>query len=142
MLSTLVALTALQVAPPLRVRDDAGRARLVKPTTRPLLLSFWATWCPPCREELPRLAEAARGGRVQVLAVNYGESPAQVRAYLKRAGLGALPVAFAGPAELNAWPLPGLPASALVDTRGALKAVQYGPLGAAQLKRWLDALPR
>jgi thiol-disulfide isomerase/thioredoxin len=64
---------------------------------RPLLVNFWATWCPPCVEELPLLNrfhqdQRARGWRVLGLAV---DQPSAVRAWLKKTPLD-FPIAMAG----------------------------------------------
>ena len=55
-----------------------------------VLLNFWATWCPPCRVELPRFAQWQRElghSGLRVIAVSMNDSPAPVRAQLKRAPL-------------------------------------------------------
>lgn len=49
-------------------RDDQPPGRLELRHGRPLLLHFWATWCPPCRDELPALLDLARHGEVDVVA--------------------------------------------------------------------------
>jgi thiol-disulfide isomerase/thioredoxin len=73
---------------PLKISRFAGQA---------LLVNFWATWCPPCVEELPMLSRFAqeqqsRGWRVLGLAV---DQPSSVRAWLAKSPL-AFPVAMAG----------------------------------------------
>lgn len=48
------------------------------------LLNFWATWCPPCKEEIPsieRLSQMMKGKKFEVFAVSVGESPATVKAF-------------------------------------------------------------
>ena len=139
MLLTVLAVAVLlpgRVAPPLGYRDAAGKTQSVQ-TGRPLIVSFWASWCGPCREELPRLKRAAVGGRVRVLALNYGESVSTAQAYLKREGLSGLPAGYVRAADPQLWPLPGLPSSVLLNAAGVVQRVQYGPLNEATLNGWL-----
>jgi thiol-disulfide isomerase/thioredoxin len=75
--------------PPLDVVDLAGKPwRLEAQAGRVVVLNFWATWCAPCRLEMPSLdAMAARRGHdgVVVAAINYKESPDVIRRFLERA---------------------------------------------------------
>lgn len=51
-----------------------------------VFLNFWATWCPPCREEMPSmevLYKELKGEKFDILAISVGESPETVRAFLK-----------------------------------------------------------
>ncbi|OYV34491.1 MAG: alkyl hydroperoxide reductase, partial [Thiomonas sp. 20-64-5] len=57
---------------------------------QPLVLNLWATWCPPCRRELPLLIEAAQKHEgARIVLVNEGETAARVAAYLQREKLGS-----------------------------------------------------
>jgi thiol-disulfide isomerase/thioredoxin len=67
------------------VGPDGSTRRLSDSRGETVLLHFWATWCPPCREELPQLLalgrDLARGGRLEVVLVTLDEDWAAVRTY-------------------------------------------------------------
>ncbi len=109
---------------------------------RPLLVNFWATWCPPCVEELPLLdqffqSHRAQGWQLLGLAI---DQPSAVRAFLARRPL-AFPVGLAG---LGGTELSrelgnsngGLPFSVLLDPAGRLVERKLGRLQAEDLERW------
>lgn len=55
---------------------------------KPLVINFWATWCPPCRREMPALARAQQQNpNIHIVMINQSESPAQVKAFLAEQGL-------------------------------------------------------
>lgn len=101
-----------------------------------VLVNYWATWCPPCIEELPELerfhTEAA--GTAVVLGVNAEEiTESRLRGFVERHGL-SFPILPAGesPAGVGlVGPLPGLPTSYLVAPDGELVARQVGRVTAA-----------
>jgi thiol-disulfide isomerase/thioredoxin len=109
---------------------------------RPLLLNFWATWCPPCVEELPLLDQffqSHRGQGWQVLGLAI-DQPSAVRAFLARRPL-AFPIGLAG---LGGTELSrelgnsngGLPFSVLFDRAGRLVERKLGRLQSEDLERW------
>jgi len=113
---------------------------------RPLLLNFWATWCPPCVEELPLLntfyrAQQARGWGVLGVAVDRAEA---VRPFLRRLPLD-FPVAVAGMAGVE-WtrrlgnPQGGLPFTVLFDGQGQIVQRKIGQLRADDLTEWAAQL--
>lgn len=123
----------IQIDPPepagrLVLTDLAGRRKpLSAYRGKAVLLNFWASWCPPCRRELPILrrlqARAAREPFV-VLPVSLDKSAATVTAYLKRLGLVDLStfidaegVVASGPksAEPTPFPLYGMPMTYVLD---------------------------
>jgi thiol-disulfide isomerase/thioredoxin len=108
--------------PPLGLADLHGRTwDLAALKGRPVLLNFWATWCEPCRAEMPsldRLARAHAAEGLAVLAVNYQEGEAKVRAFLAQTGVG-LPVLFDREGEAaRTWTPRVFPSTVLIDRRG------------------------
>lgn len=98
---------------------------------RVVLVNFWATWCEPCREEMPsieRLRARLAGQPFDVLAVNSGESPEKVGAFLKRENI-ALPVLLDRDQQAAAaWKAKGLPMTFLVDARGRVRYWAFGEM--------------
>jgi thiol-disulfide isomerase/thioredoxin len=77
----------LGLAPDFELTDAAGKRWSLRALRdRPVLVSFWATWCPPCVEEMPSLETLARrlGDRATVLAVSVDESWDAIRAFFPR----------------------------------------------------------
>ncbi|OJU91053.1 MAG: redoxin [Burkholderiales bacterium 66-5] len=113
---------------------------------RPLLLNFWATWCPPCVQELPRLNafhEAHKGDGWQVLGLAIDQL-ASVRKFLQRAPL-AFPVALGGVSGLTLVrdlgnPNGGLPFSVLFAANGAIAQRKIGELSSDDLQQWRASL--
>jgi thiol-disulfide isomerase/thioredoxin len=104
---------------------DLGRA----PGT-PTVVNLWASWCTPCREELPVIQEFAdaAAGRVQVVGVISKDGVPQADSFAGDAGV-TFPGAFDGEGRLMAeLGLPGLPATYFLDADGALVHTETGPV--------------
>jgi thiol-disulfide isomerase/thioredoxin len=113
---------------------------------QPLVLNFWATWCPPCVKEMPELDRfakhfAAQGGRVVGLAV---DNPKAVRAYLQRAPVGyAIGMAGFDGTDLSRKlgnTTGALPFTAVFARSGALVQRKLGETGYDELQRWTQGL--
>jgi thiol-disulfide isomerase/thioredoxin len=70
-------------------RTDGRTDSLARHRGQVVLMNLWATWCPPCREEMPALQRFARenAGKVVVLGVDQGESPAAAAAFARQFGV-------------------------------------------------------
>jgi thiol-disulfide isomerase/thioredoxin len=109
---------------------------------RPLLVNFWATWCPPCIEELPLLdrffrENAAKGFQVAGVAI---DQVAAVRSFLTRLPL-AFPVAVAGAGGLELVKslgnlAGGLPFSVVLGSDGGVLHRKMGKVSEADLAQW------
>jgi peroxiredoxin len=118
-------------APAIELQDLAGKLhRLADYRGRVVLVNFWATWCAPCREEMPsidRLKSALRGRPFEVLAVNVGESARVAGDFAQKLPLG-FPLLLDREAKTaKAWGARILPASYVVGPDGM---VRYSYLGA------------
>lgn len=105
---------------------DGGSRPLSDLRGKPVLLDFWASWCPPCRlsmPELERLAIASRG-ELHVIAVNAFEDREVARAYAREGGL-KLDFAFA-PELVEALGISRIPAKVLLDGDGRVVWVSTG----------------
>jgi thiol-disulfide isomerase/thioredoxin len=114
--------------------DGAG-VDLAAARDRPLVINLWATWCPPCRHELPTLIAAqAAHPEVQFVYVNAGEDAEIITRYLDRSGQRLAPVAL-DPEQQVARRLgsSGLPTTLFYDADGRLAAVHLGALNRASL---------
>ena len=123
-----------------------GRVRLSTLRGHPVVVAFWATWCPSCRTELPelvRLQEAHGPAGLRVLGVNGRDqelSTKRVKVFLDEIG-ASFPVALdqRGSARQK-YRLVGLPTTVLVDSAGTIQRIHYGPMGREELDRAVAAL--
>ena len=109
-------------APALAGEDLEGRRwRLGELRGRVVLLNFWASWCEPCRAEMPslqRLVEFHGEDRVTVIAVNFKETAAQASRFLRRTGL-RLPVLLDPDGVIaRAWEVKVFPTTILFGVDG------------------------
>lgn len=130
--------------PRLQMTDLDGGAVPLVVRDRPVVLNLWATWCPPCRREMPMMTELAAGTpQVDFIFANQGDSVAQVRAFLKGHGLSHAGM-VRDPrnrlmAELDAV---GLPATLVFDARGRLVGAHTGEISRAALSRMIARAAR
>jgi thiol-disulfide isomerase/thioredoxin len=127
-------------------QPDGAELAMASLRGRPLVLNFWATWCPPCVKEMPELdrfakAFASRGGRVLGLAV---DNPTAVRQFLAKTPVGyAIALAGFDGTELSRAlgnSTGALPYTAVFDRQGRVVQRKLGETSFDELNRWAQAL--
>jgi len=111
-------------APDFELTDIDGKVhRLSDYRGKVLIINFWATWCPPCREEMPSMQRAWNALKPEglvMLAINVGEDEDAIFQFT-----GRYPVSFpllmdSGSMVIGKWPVRGLPTTFVVDPQGRL----------------------
>ncbi len=105
-------------------------------TGRPVVLNLWASWCPPCRREMPVFEQAqAQYPDIAFVMVNQGESAQQARAFLESQGLQLKDVLLDPASQtMQAVASRGLPTTLFFDEHGRLVDTHLGELSMASLK--------
>jgi len=121
---SLTPLSGRPAAPDFDLKDPEGRPqRLADYRGKPVILNFWATWCPPCREEMPamqRAHEQVAAEGIAVVAINVGEDAQTIARFLEEE-----PVDFALPMDTDSkvaqrYHMKGLPTTYVIDPAGRL----------------------
>ncbi len=118
-----------------------GTLHLAETRGQPLILNFWATWCPPCRAEMPALQEAARLADVTVLAVNQGEGEAQVAQFMQTQALALPALLDQDVAVSQLYRVRSLPTTFFIDGDGVIREIVIGgPMSKALLQSKIERL--
>lgn len=110
---------------------------------RPLFINVFASWCPPCRVELPGIVRAhdRYGKEIAFLGVDEQEPPHVAGSFAQREGIRYTVCTDSGPFEA-AYGAAQIPTSIFVDRNGIVRLIHRGPLSAAQLNAQLERLLR
>jgi cytochrome c biogenesis protein CcmG/thiol:disulfide interchange protein DsbE len=105
---------------------DGKEVKLSDYKGKVVLINFWASWCPPCKEEMPVLEKVYQkynDKNFVILAVNMDTSEGAMKEFLEKNRYSFPIVRIKGEAGLN---IPGLPTSYLVDKDGSVKKIRLG----------------
>lgn len=109
---------------------------------KPVVINFWASWCPPCRAEAPTLTKIANRykGQVQFLGVVYQDSEANARAFIKEFGI-PYPNGIDVDGKITAaYKVTGVPETFFVDKDGRLQGHWIGAIDEPTLTGYIDKL--
>ena len=133
-------------APALELADLEGRThKLADYRGKVVLVNFWATWCEPCREEMPsieRLRASLAGRPFAVLAVNLAEPESRIRKFLDAMPLGFAVLLDRDAKVARAWQAKMLPATYIVGPDGVIRFQHRGELdwSKPEVRRQIAAL--
>ncbi len=124
------------IAPDFEWTAPPGKAvRLSDLRGRPVVINFWATWCVPCRTEMPLLERVARSNRnVAFLEVDLNEDGQKIRAFFDQLGLTALqPLLDVNSETARRYALASVPSTFFVDGAGVIRHLYIGELDEERL---------
>jgi len=123
-------------APDFTLRDPQGRSVQLSRVLgeKAVFLNFWATWCPPCREEMPLMEEAYRsygpkGLEILAVSIDAGSESAvaaKVEAFMAELRLTYPALLDVESEVVRAYRLRGLPTTFLIDRKGIVRAREIG----------------
>jgi len=123
-------------APKLALQDLEGRLHALEDYRgKVVLINFWATWCDPCRAEMPalnKLRASLAGHPFAVLAVNLAESEGRVRRFMEQVPLDFPVLLDRDSGAAKAWKARVLPVSFVVDAEGRIRYSALGEIDWAQ----------
>ena len=105
-----------------------------------VLMNFWATWCAPCRVEMPIIQSRYDQGGFAVLMIDFDESGVVVRAFMDDIGLDLPVLLDPGGIVREQYRVRGLPSSFLVDRDGVIRFLHVGEMTENELDGYLTQL--
>jgi len=121
---------------------DDGSLSTAELRGMPVVLNFWASWCPPCRSEAPELERAwerARGQGILLLGLNMQDVTEDAERFVKDLGLTYPNVRDKSDAVARDWGVAALPETFFIDRRGRIVAHVIGAISERRLEEGIRA---
>lgn len=123
-------------APDFELADLTARTvKLSELRGKPVLLNFWASWCPPCRKEMPDLQEFAEkyGAHIHVIGVNWNDQLQTVKEFLDQYRVTYTNLLDTNGKVIVRYGLTGLPTSFFIDEDGIIRGKWFGEMNTADM---------
>lgn len=141
---TLAPIEVNQPAPELTLFDlDGNEVSLSDLRGEVVLLNNWATWCPPCRQEMPEFNayyDKYKEQGFQVVAIEAGQPEAEVRSFVEEAGLDFVVLLDPENQSLITFQQNSLPNSFVIDRMGNLRMAWLGAINGPTLEKYITPL--
>jgi len=131
-----------QIAPDFGLKTlDGGLYRLSTQTGKPVVVNFWATWCLPCKEEMPLLNQFAKeNDQVEVVGINFDESEGIVKEFVESNGIDFPILLDSGGEVVKLFRIQGFPATLFIDEDRVLRYQHVGLLNQELLENYVQQL--
>ncbi len=121
--------------------DGSGRYSNASLKGKVTLVNFWASWCPPCRSEMPAIAAFARAHpEIRVLGLAVSDKPSNAIAFAKKVNVGYELGADRDGSLSAKFGVPGLPATFVLDSRGDVARSAFGEVNAEELAGLIEGV--
>ena len=124
------------------VRDASARVELERLRGRPVVMNFWASWCVPCRKEMPHLQAAHQrfGDRVSFVGVNHQDGRTPARDLLGQTGVTYPSGSDPEGKVASDYGLRGMPSTVFISAGGQIVASRTGELSRSELEDMIQNL--
>ncbi len=129
-------------APDFALKDLNGKeVKLSSLRGQPVMINFWATWCPPCRSEIPTIADVYKGthkdGVYQVLGVATQSDQQTIQAFTQEFGMTFPVIPDADSQATSLYHVLPIPTTFFIDKDGIIRQIQIGPVDRPLMEKWL-----
>ena len=139
----LTSASAATPLPPIALKQLNGSSvKLEKFKGKPIVINLWATWCPPCRHEMPMMADfAAATDKVTFLFINHGEIPKTINAFLDSENIKLKHVLLDPAAQIAGhYKTRGLPMTLFIGADGNSRVTYFGQMSREALNKYVSRL--